>query len=336
MASNSDPEDDRAAIEATEWLVLLQDEPENRSLRRRFEAWLATSAAHQAAWADLRHVSDVAATMPPAFAGRWAPFIARRRRESANLAATPPLPRPSLSRRVALATLAAVAAGTAIVAGPALVLQVEADFVTRTAEQRQIELPDGSHVALAPASAIAISYAAGERRVRLLSGEAFFQVQPDARRPFRVIARTVETTVLGTRFDVRLEPDDVTVAVEEGSVRVAAEGEPPQSGERLGSGQSIRMAPDGTVSRTSEAPELVGAWRHGQLYLQEQRLADAVAQLRRSFHGTIVIVGDGLAERRVTGAYNLTDPEQALRGMARAHDATVRRITPWLLVLSES
>jgi transmembrane sensor len=141
--------------------------------------------------------------------------------------------------------------------------------------------------------------------------------------------------VLGTRFDVRLEPDDVTVSVEEGSVGVAAAGSPSQSGERLGAGQSIRMSPTGTFSRTSEAPELVGAWRQGQLYLQEQRLSDAVAQLRRYFHGTIIITGDALAERRVTGAYNLTDPEHALRGLARAHDATVRRITPWLLVLSE-
>lgn len=336
MEKSLESDEDRAAAEAAEWLMLLQDEPENRSLRRRFDVWLATSPAHAAAWADLRHVSDVAATMQPAYAKRWAPFVARRRLEHAPPPAQP-RQRPWLARRAAIASsLAAAAACVAIVAGPSLVLQVEADHITRTAEQRQIELPDGSQVALAPASAITVSYAAGERRVRLLSGEAFFRVQADTQRPFRVVARTVEATVLGTRFDVRLESNDVTVSVEEGSVGVTAEDSAVTSGERLGAGQSIRMSPAGTFSRSSEAPELVGAWRQGQLYLQEQRLGDAVAQLRRYFHGTIVIVGDALAERRVTGAYNLTDPEHALRGLARAHDATVRRITPWLLVLSES
>ncbi|MPZ35683.1 MAG: DUF4880 domain-containing protein [Rhodospirillales bacterium] len=335
MERSLDSDEDRAVAEAAEWLMLLQDEPEDRSLRRRFEAWLASSPAHEAAWADLRHVSDVAATMQPTYAKRWAPFVARRRRERAQ-SPVQPHHRPWLRRRVAIAALAAAAACAAIVAGPGIILQVEADHLTRTAEQRQIELPDGSQVALAPASAIDVSYAAGERRVRLLSGEAFFWVQPDSQRPFRVVARTVAATVLGTRFDVRLEADDVTVSVEEGSIGVAAEGSPTRAGEKLGAGQSIRMSSAGTFSRTSEAPELVGAWRQGQLYLQEQRLADAVAQLRRYFPGTIVIVGNALAERRVTGAYNLGDPEHALRGLARAHDATVRRITPWLLVLSES
>jgi len=334
MDKSLDSDEDRVVAEAAEWLMLLQEEPDNRSLRWRFEAWLATGPAHEAAWADLRHVSDVAATMQPAYAKRWVPFVARRRLERAQPTA-PRRHRRSLRQRVAITALAAAAACAAIVAGPGVILQVEADHVTRTAEPRQIELPDGSQVALAPASAIAVSYAAGERRVRLLSGEAFFQVHPDQRRPFRVAARTIEATVLGTRFDIRLEPDDVTVSVEEGSVGVAAAGSSVQSGERLGAGQSIRMSSAGIFSRSSEAPELVGAWRQGQLYLQEQRLADAVSQLRRYFHGTIIIAGDALAQQRVTGAYNLGDPEHALRGMARAHDATVRRITPWLLVLSE-
>jgi transmembrane sensor len=80
----------------------------------------------------------------------------------------------------------------------------------------------------------------------------------------------------------------------------------------------------------------VAAWRHGQLYLHDQTLRDAVDQLRRYYAGTIVLTDEALAERRVTGAYNLNDPEDALLGMARAHGARVRRITPWLIVLSSS
>lgn len=334
MERGLDTDEDRAVVEAAEWVMLLQEQPEDATLRRRFESWLAASPAHEAAWADLGHVSSVAATMSPVYAKQWSPFIAKRRASQALV----PLDRSRkrrFPRRLAIAAIAAVAAGLAMVAAPALILRVEADYLTRVAEQRRIELPDGSQVALAPASAIVVSYAPGERRVRLLSGEVFFQVQPDPNRPFRVVARTVEATVLGTKFDVRLEPEDVTVSVKEGSVGVVAEGAG-DAGERLGAGQSARVSPHGNISRGTEVPQLVGAWQHGQLYAEEQRLADAVAQLRRYFNGVIVIADDALAERRVTGAYDLADPERALRGMARAHGATVRRITPWLLVMSGS
>jgi ferric-dicitrate binding protein FerR (iron transport regulator) len=36
----------------------------------------------------------------------------------------------------------------------------------------------------------------------------------------------------------------------------------------------------------------------------------------------------------VTGVYGLADPEASLRDIARAVDADVRRISPWILVLS--
>ena len=334
MERAPDADEDRAVVEATEWLMLLQDDAEDMALRRRFEAWRTASTANDAAWAELRHLSKVAAVMRPTYAGQWRPFVARRRAERSARTAHPVRPRAtSRPRRLALSALVAVAACVALLAAPPLLLQLQADHVTSTAEQRSIDLPDGSRVTLAPASAIAVSYAAAERRVDLLSGEAFFQVQPNADRPFRVTARTVQATVLGTSFDVRLDRSDVTVSVEEGAVRVSWADE---AGERLDAGQSVRLSSDGGVARASEAPQLVAAWRRGQLHAQDQRLGDAVDQLRRYFRGTIVLTDDALADQRVTGAYNLADPEQALRGIAKAHGATVRRITPWLLVVSSS
>ena len=142
--------------------------------------------------------------------------------------------------------------------------------------------------------------------------------------------------MLGTRFDVRLGSDDVAVSVEQGIVAVAAAGAPLESAAKLVAGQFVRVANDGLTTRGSEQPELVAAWRQGQLYAQETRLGDAIDQLRRYFAGTIVLTDGRLAERRITGAYNLADPEDALRGMARVHGAKVRRLTPWLLVVSAS
>jgi transmembrane sensor len=71
-------------------------------------------------------------------------------------------------------------------------------------------------------------------------------------------------------------------------------------------------------------------------WAQNVPLREAVDQLRRYFGGTIVLASTSLGDRRITGAYNLADPEDALRAIAQAHGGTVRRITPWFLVISDS
>lgn len=216
---------------------------------------------------------------------------------------------------------------------PTALLQVRADYVTGTAEMRRLELEDGSRVALAPGSALAVSFQAAERRVRLLAGQAFFQVQPNPQRPFRVQAGSVEASVLGTSFDVRLDPGSVTVSVEEGIVQVSS-AVSVQASERLRAGQAVRVTDAGIATRHNEPPQSVAAWRRGQLVSHDQPLRDSVEQLRRYFPGTIVLADMALGDRPVTGVYNLDDPEEALRGIAQAHGGHVRRITPWVLVVS--
>jgi transmembrane sensor len=55
---------------------------------------------------------------------------------------------------------------------------------------------------------------------RLTSGAARFSVTPNPKRVFRVTARDVTVTVLGTIFTVAIEPNAVRVHVERGRVRV--------------------------------------------------------------------------------------------------------------------
>lgn len=333
MERVTDADAERASNEATDWLILLQEEPEDAELRRRFEEWLRARPENESAWVSTRRFSEMAALLPAARAAGAAATMMRAGGQD-----LPIKPRTAARRWAAPAMTLAAAACLALWAGPAMLLQLRADHVTGTAELRQIDLPDGSRVTLAPASAIAVAIVDDQpgRRVQLLSGEAFFQVRPDPARPFRVTARDVEATVLGTRFDVQLGSDDVAVSVEEGIVAVAAAGAPIETASRLVAGQFVRVTNKGKTTRGSEPPELVAAWRQGQLYAQETRLGDAIDQLRRYFGGTIVLTDNRLADRRITGAYNLADPEDALRGMARVHGAKVRRVTPWLLVVSAS
>jgi transmembrane sensor len=319
----------RAFREATDWFILLQEEPGDRDLRRRFDAWREASPLNAEAWAATERASDVATAMTPAHADEWMPVVARRRAQRRTS---------RWSRRGIGLSLAAtaLAACIALVAAPSMILRLQSDHVTATAELRELELPDGSRVTLSPASAIALAFGAGERRLRLLEGEAFFEVTPDPTRPFRVEAGKVEASVLGTSFDVRLDAQAVTVAVQEGVVGVVSRNAGSLPAERIEAGQAVRVAAGGRIERSSEPPQLVAAWRKGQLLSHDRPLREAVDQLRRYYAGTIVLTDDALAERTVTGVYNLADPEEALRGIVQAHGGKVRRITPWLLVVSGS
>jgi transmembrane sensor len=334
MSATTDPARQRASREATEWLIVLREEPEDRALRQQFEAWRDASPLNASAWETTARVTDLAAAVAPVHADKWQPFLAQRQGEA------PPQPRrtrdglfDSLRRRWALATLVAVAAAAVAVAVvPAALLRLQADHLTSTAELESFALDDGSTVTLAAASAIAVTFKGSERQVRLIAGEAFFQVKPDPKRPFVVEADSVRTTVLGTSFDVRRDSDGVAVAVEEGIVQVASTAS--GTAERLTAGDTVRVGWNGHSQRAKEAPQLVAGWRNGQLLAQDRSLQDAVDQLRRYYEGAIVLTDASLGTRRITGVYNLADPEEALRGIARAHGAKVRRVTPWLLVVS--
>src|SRR6185312_11690286 len=119
---------------------------------------------------------------------------------------------------------AAALGATALVLAPRLQHRVgkpavAETFATRTGEQIQVTLPDGSQVSLGARSKLTVAYTRGARDVRLEAGEAFFAVQKNAARPFRVHVLDGVVTAVGTAFDVRTTNDRVLVAVAEGVVQ---------------------------------------------------------------------------------------------------------------------
>ena len=68
--------------------------------------------------------------------------------------------------------------------------------------------------------------------------------------------------------------------------------------------------------------------------IEDAPLAEGIDQLRRYYSGAIVLTSSELGQRRVTGVFDVDDPEEALRLMVRQHGATVRSVTPWLMIVS--
>lgn len=329
-----------ASEQAMEWFVLLQDDPDDLELRRRFEIWIAESRSHAAAWEKTAWTSSLAESLLPFDAREWVvdgsvpdknrlrgqapPPVAGHNRTVAAMTSPP-----SHRRWLWSAGASAVACLLLFLAWPAVRIHLQADHLTGIAESRDVVLDDGTTVSLAPGSAVVVEFVRMKRGVTLLAGEAFFAVKPDASRPFVVAAGGVRATVVGTAFDVRIGPRTVEVAVNEGRVRVESAG----ATELLVAGSAVRVSSDG-ILRTSVAADSVASWRRGVLALEDRTLADAAAELERHLPGRIVIADRALADRKMTGVFDLKNPERAIEGMAAVLGAKVQRITPWIFVVS--
>ena len=333
----------KASREASEWFVFLQDDPDDLALRRRFDKWLGASPENALAWSETLHTSSLAKSLLPFDARDWdgaaakaagaGDLDARRRPPTSAMAGPGRKAAASVAlrpkHRWLVPFVASIAAAWLLLfLAPAAILRLQSDYSTGFGQVQDVALPDGSVVTLAPGSAIAVSYTDAERQVRLLTGEAFFSVEPNAGRPFRVVARSVRASVLGTSFDVQLEKHEVGVSVREGTVQVDSAG----VAEVLGAGQSLRVAGEGgAAQRSSLPPHMIGTWRQGQLAMEDGPLGAAVEQLDRYFDGTIILADASLGERPVTGVFDLRDPEDALRAMAKALGIRVWKVTPWVL-----
>lgn len=308
--------------QATAWLVQLDDERDNEALRVQFIDWLATSPAHLAAWEETERVSGLLSaagplprTMPPATSADRAWF----------------------QKFGAAKTLAALAltACFAWTVAPDLSLWLRSDEITRTAELRVVSLGDGSTVHLAPTTAIAFVNGAKGRTLDLLEGEAWFDVAHDEARPFRVVAGDSTVTVLGTAFSVRKTENGTDVAVQRGRVAVTTPDAAQPSRVELVAGQSLALS-EGVATRGTIRLDRVASWREGVAIVNDQPIGNVIDRLRPWYKGYIIARGAGLKDRRVSGIYDLRDPDLALEALTRAHKVTVSQVSPWLRIVTVS
>ncbi|MDC7789429.1 FecR family protein [Rhodoplanes sp. TEM] len=304
--------------EAAGWVLKNRDEAQTAEDRRRFETWLARDPQNRVAYETAERLMGEARQ---AILG------------DSTLRDFSVAPRRPVGRTVSALLLAAAVGGGAFVLldGP---MRLRADVLSGSGEMPETTLADGSTVQLNASSAVAFRFTGDTRTVVLLRGQAFFRVVADPARPFVVEAQGGRTTALGTAFDVRLGEETTDVTVVEHAVSITpGEGAPAGTAPagaaavRLGEGQQAVYGPDGAVRDVRAAdPEAVLAWRRGQLVVDNAVLSEVVAEIGRHFPGRIVIAGAGLASRRVSGTFTVTDTDAALALLRDSLGLIVTRI----------
>ncbi len=169
--------------------------------------------------------------------------------------------------------------------------------------QYQLILPDGSHVWLNAASSIRYpaAFTGKERKVEI-TGEAYFEVAPDAAHPFLVKAGETEVDVLGTHFNIMAydEENVVKTTLLEGAVKVTKAGasnllQPGQQAQ-LQPGQQAQLMKNtrgSAIVIVDDAPvDEAVAWKNGLFFFNRSSLQTVMRQIARWYDVKIVYEGE--------------------------------------------
>lgn len=316
---NEVSEERRLFREAADLAIRLQNDSGNSVSIEMVRAWLSRSPLHEAAWAKVAAIHGMTGKI----------LIDRQRAAQRE--------RLGLTRRNFMiggaVGIGALATGSWII--PELLLEARADYMTSTAELKRIPLPDGSTVTLGPDSAIVIDFTDKLRNIDLLVGMAYFEVAEDPARPFVTGSDGLSAIALGTAFDVSNDAGVVSVSVDHGLVEARAPGMPLGGAQRLGAGEWLTFdVASRNMNRGSREASQIAAWRRGMIIAEKETVSALVARISRWQPGKVVIADSSLGSRVVSGVFDLADPLRAINAVVRPFGAKVRKIAPFITVVS--
>jgi transmembrane sensor len=298
-----------AADAAAQWFVRLQDGGAGAEDWLAFEAWLAASPAHAAAYERLEHLWVELDESAGAVTGALDAPVSLEAHRTARRG------RAGVSRRGWVIGGAALAASLAIaIVGPGLLPRVlTTSYSTPPGQTRELTLADGTHVWLNASSRIDVSFPRHRRRVEMADGEAVFDVTHDPDRPFVISTGQRDVRVVGTQFNLRQREGEFALTVRRGVVEVRPSKAPDAAPTRVAAGQRLTHKPGAPAILTAAASDAAFAWTNGQLVYSDAPLAEVAADLSRSL-GVPVRPADAATGRlRFTGVLGLDDKAAVLR-----------------------
>lgn len=170
---------------------------------------------------------------------------------------------------------------------------------TANGETYRITLSDGSKVWLNAATSL--QYAAnlgagGLRKVKLLAGEAYFEVQKDTNHPFIVETPSQKVEVLGIHFNINSYADEgkTVTTLAEGSVKVSTPGDRGRS-TILKPGQQSFIA-DAHIQVHEADLQVALAWKDGKIYFKDAPIQDVLRQVSRWYDIQVEYKGEPTKE----------------------------------------
>ena len=186
-------------------------------------------------------------------------------------------------------------------------------YATAEGEKKiDLLLPDGSKVSLNSNSSLRCSPGFGKQNREVeLTGEAFFDISPDASLPFIISAGNASIRVVGTSFNVISSNSDSEVEVFVTSGKVMLSGNAGSGSIILEPGAVGKLGSGSPVRTVNENPNYL-AWESGHLEYNGQKLEVVFSDLKRAYNMTIVADDPSIADFTWTTAPIDNQPEETI------------------------
>jgi len=326
----SDMESTMSILEqASQWWELLHSDSASSSDHREFGEWVARSPERVEAYLQTARLAKAIKSPKLIWPNTEAAVLIREAKASPETVLPFSTARVTASvgrgearyftKRFAWAAAAVLLIAVGLVL---FMLEPTQEFRTALGEQRSVLLADGSRVTLNTASTIEVELLKGRRDVRLVHGEALFEVAHDPARPFAVRAGNALLSDVGTQFNVDMRSNGTTVTVVEGRVAVDSGNPRESAGEQaahrgpgtrealiLGASDRVVITPAGLGAPqhgVNVAPTV--AWTQRQLMFEHRPLSEVAEEFNRYNRDRIDIDSPTLKRQEVTGVFEANDP----------------------------
>lgn len=346
--------------EAAEWFVRLRDDSLGERHRERNVRWLKQSPAHIAELLRIQQVYKAlrAAKLesrPPAPPGESESNVVELMPRQLPPATEPVQSRVRFQSWKVAASVACLAVSL-LLGFMVKVAWLDHTLETDLGEWRSATLTDGTQVRVGPGSLLRVAFGDDHRSVRLIRGEAMFEVAKDHSRPFFVRSEMVGVLAVGTAFRVSRRGGEDVVTVTEGtvavyrdsrdSVRGAVAEAPAQLAEALveatggvavTAGEQVSVSKTKPVAKQKVNVDYELGWADGWLTYENKTIAEVAGEFNRRNRVKIVIEDPSIAARRLAFFRGIaTDPESFVAALAVNSDITVVRDDPDVLRVEPS
>lgn len=185
---------------------------------------------------------------------------------------------------------------------------------TEIKETKECLLPDGSKVWLNQSSEIRYpEIFTGDTREIYLEGEAFFEIAPNADKPFIIHANNTQTRVVGTSFGIRAnkKSEEVIVTVSTGIVNLLAEGKSEHIQLRHGE-QGICNIDEKKLEKNTNPDLNYLAWKTKVLVFKQSSLTE-VAKVIEDVYQTPVSVNSSVDGLHLTSTFDQLSLDEILQ-----------------------
>jgi transmembrane sensor len=201
-------------------------------------------------------------------------------------------------------------------------LAVSNTMTTPKGGQYQLTLSDGSKVWLNAASSITFptSFTANTREVSI-TGEAYFEIARDAKRPFQVKIAGNVVDVLGTSFNINAYTDEpvTKISLVSGAIKI--------SNQVLKPGEALV---NNTITKSDIARDI--AWKNNIFSFHAADLSTVLRQLSRWYNIEVKYEGKG-SEEKITGKIPRSLPLSAVLDILKDFHVNYRMEKQTMIVL---